>query len=115
MSISNFWRKRAIDGESPKVTALPRPPVDTMHVYITAYVRWEGVFSLTGVVEEEVHCEAPYGELKLCENTDMRRAPIPSDGVRRLEMYEGYWRCSECQHRIDYNKRMNFETEFVHR
>lgn len=100
MSLANFWRTRR-----PIANSEPADVRDTYHAYITrhSFVRGDDD-------EEEFVVETNYGELKLCENINMRRAPIATHRVEEVSIREPYNHCEKCKSDIAWLEKMKFGT-----
>lgn len=97
MSLASIWRNRKpVVREAPDLR-------DTFHAYVTRY-------KTNPASDDGIVIEAPFGELKLCENTNVRRAPIATHCVLEMQMRDPYAHCERCLEIIEWQHKMKFGT-----
>lgn len=98
MSLNTFWKhKRPLKRESHPSYA------ETFHVYITKH-------SFEHDDGREFLVETNYGELPLCANINLRRAPIATHRVEEVVYREPYEHCEKCMSDMQYLAKMKFGT-----
>jgi len=93
MSLASIWRNR-------KPISRDQKPLDAFHAYIT---RHNATYD-----DRDYEVQTDYGELKLCENINIRRAPIATHSVVEVKIREPYVHCTKCVSDIAWLKKMKF-------